>query len=584
MSMDNNLIFEKYNTQTKRFVLETSIANYYKQNPLEQIYDLYKYDIECIEELIEEGMLGDAVGAVKGGLQKATEFVKNKGLEMFLALLKKIATPEDLKGIEQLKDPEKLKELAAQGIQTLNSVQAPQQEASPTNNESVYSNKRFFAGKILTESNIVKMLEEYNFVNGQILTEAKTYETDFDKKKRLAAKAQSKVKAPAKVKASAPVAQKQQRGGGSLTTYARQVASELKNRYSKSPQQLQNGLKDFQRILTTQLGSTPSKGGSSARAAVSSMPQRPASVMTPAAQQQQASGGTSQRPASAMSSASTRQTQQPQAVGGAGAAPQTNVSAPPAQKEGLIRKAINWVKSNPKRTAGTVLGIIAAIGLAIGGPMVLIPLLVKAGLGSTLVGAAGGAVAGAGVAAAKNIASQGFSDQEFSGKKLATSMGKGAALGAVGGAAKGMFDHNDVSTDTEQDTSTEVEDQQDQGDTEEGGDADYTGGTNDTASQDQGDTEEGGDSDYTGGHPEVDADQFKQFNKSTFDPNSKMDQAKKLLMQKLSDNNAGQIPTNKYNDLASKVGVLLKQGLKPDQIAQKLVGESSYTAGYLMYF
>jgi len=627
MRYDNDLIFESYVNHRKQFVLESNIADYYRENPLEQIYDLYKYDIDCIEELVQEGALGDMWGKVKGGVKQATQFVANKGIEMLLGLLKKMATPQDLQGIEQLQDPVKLKQYAAKGMQDLNGAGNSQAQPATNNESAVYSNKRLFAATILAENNLLEMVEKYTFITEQILSEAakgKAVSMNVKKNpKNASVKFSSDVKRAQQAKGRAtrdkatanktgaindmstkqapPIAsnaaatpaadpnlekqltakarevkgQQQPRGAGALNKYVKQVADELRKRYSKSPSQLQDGLRSFNQQLTAALGNkaTSNAAGSPAKGAIGSLPKAPAaskvqpptypasgtatSAATPAPAAGGVGGGT---PAAGAPAAAP-----------AGGAPETNVSAPATQqKEGLIRKAINWVKSNPKRTAGTVLGILAVIALAVGGWAVLAPMLAKYGF---LAGAAKGAIIGGAKNAVQNIAKQGFSNNEFSGKELAKQTGKGAAMGgAIGGLMGAAAGGGDVDDSNMEDGQGELQYQQ--------GDQ-----------QPEPDEMEPDETTQP-----VDDDEFAKYNvpqqgspdeqaASGFDPNSPMDQAKKMIMQKLKAANNGEIPASKYNTAAAKVAGLLKQGMKPDQIAAQLVTDSvSYTKGYLNYF
>lgn len=626
MRYDNDLIFESYASHRKQFILESSIADYYRENPLEQIYDLYKYDIDCIEELVQEGALGDMWGKVKGGVKQATQFVANKGVEMLLGLLKKIATPQDLQGIEQLQDPTKLKQYASQGMQSLNSVGGNQAQPATNNESVVYSNKRLFAAAILAENNLFEMVEKYTFITEQILSEAKGSKAGYTKagsdasywdkttaaknqkaqataRKRREAGQKGQKAAPYGSKAPAAPAEQQQsiasntaaapaadpgleqkltskareikgqqqpRGAGALNKYVKQVADELKKRYSKSPSQLQDGLRSFNQQLTAALGSKPTSNaaGSPAKGTIGSLPKAPSNVQPPT---YPTAGGST---APVTNSAGTTPAPAAGGTGGtggaattapAGGAPSTNVNAPATpQKEGLIRKAINWVKANPKRTAGTVLGIIAVIALAVGGWAVLAPMLAKYGF---LAGAAKGAIVGGAKNAVQNIAQQGFSDKEFSGKELAKQTGKGAALGGAIGGLMGAAAGGDHSQDNDQEVTQYQQVDQPEPDEMEPAET-----------------------------PQVNDDEFAKFNvpqhgspdeqaASGFDPNSPMDQAKKMIMQKLKDGNNGQIPASKYNAAAAKVAGLLKKGMKPDQIAAQLVADSvSYTTGYLEYF
>lgn len=582
MKFGTDPIFESYVNHRKQFILEESVSNFYRFNPLQQIHDLYQYDLDCIEELVTEGMLGDAFGKVKGGLEKAKSYVANKGIALFLSLVKKFATPEDLKGIEQLKDPTKLKELAAKGMQTLNAGSGEEQPV--TNNEGVYLNKRFFASSILTESNIEVMLERYSFVNEQILSEAAKSpkaadESLFSKDRQLKAAATKAKRSEAgkKGQAKAPYGGKAPKAKKTteaekpmqLSKYVKQVADELKKKYS--PKQVSK----FQGMLSKKLGTGAEQ--TSQRAPITGLRQRPTDVsrgteasLVPsrggaqAGTQKQLGGGSSEgRIGQRIPTVNV-----PSVTDDAEAAlelPYTDVEAPATKsKEGIIRKAINWVKANPKRTAGTLLGIVAAIGIAVGGPMVLIPMLTKAGLlgtgalGTAATGAATGALAGAGIGAAKNIASQGFSNKQFSGKDLGKAALKGGATGAVGGAvaglAKGMFD--DYTSDSDA-TATEPVKTSDTGDTEEGGDAEYTGGTGDVSAT-----------------PE----DFQKYNREPMDPKSWRDKIKMTALDKLKREGGGEIDSNKYNSFVKKL-VAMGKGAQGKSI-ESIMGES-YTAQYM---
>lgn len=570
MKYSTDPIFEAYSNHRKQFILEESVASFYSSDPLKQIHDLYQYDLACIQELVEEGMLGDAFSKVKGGLGKAASYVANKGLQLLFSLIKKTATPEELEEIKKLKDPEVLKQEAKKGMAALKDSESAQ---TVTNNEGVYLNKGFFAS-ILTESNIEVMLERYSFINEQILNEAKGskvgaskagsessyWDTTTQARKQKAEETRRKrSEAGKKGQKAAPYGSKAKKTAQTekpmqLSKYVKQVADELKKKYS--PKQAVK----FQEMLSKKLGK---KEQVSQRAPITSLGKRPTDIFN-----------------DTESSLATRTPQIPKSLGYKGsdeklskdriidiesenipaetsniespALPSTGVSAPSTKsKEGLIRKAINWVKANPKRTAGTLVGIIAAIGVAVGGPAVLLPMLAKAGLGSTGLGAVGGALGGAGLGAAKNIASQGFSNKKFSAKSLGKSALKGAAIGAVTGALGGSsLSDQDVSTGGDVDTG-------DTGDTAEGGDADYTGGTGDVSAT---------------------SDDFQKYNGEPMDPKSWRDKIKMSALDKLKREGGGQIDSTKYNSFVNKL-MAMGKAAKGKSI-ESIMGES-YTVQYL---
>ena len=226
------------------------------------------------------------------------------------------------------------------------------------------------------------------------------------------------------------------------------------------------------------------------------------------------------------------------------------------------------------------MGIIAVLAVAVGGWTVLAPMLAKYGL---LSGLAKGAILGGAKSAVQNIAQQGFSNNKFSGKDLAKKTAKGAAGGAVMGGLLGLGGGGGDGGDDGGDDDSNMEDGQ--------GELQYKQVDKPVGFQAPEPDEMEPDDE-----PPVDEDEFAKYNvpkqgspeeqaASGFNPKSPMDQAKKMIMQKLKALNNGEIPASKYNAAAAKVSGLLKQGLKPEQIAAQLVTDSvSYTTGYLEYF
>jgi hypothetical protein len=541
MKYSTDPIFEAYSNHRKKFILEQSVASFYASDPLQEIRDLYQYDLECIEELMTEGMLGDAFSKVKGGISKATSYVANKGLQLLFSLIKKTATPEELEEIKKLQDPKVLEQKAKEGKELLKGSETKE---TATNNESVFLNKSFFA-TILTESNIEKMLEKYAFVSEQLLAEAMVgareagSESPFWKQTTQAKKQKKETGRRNRREAALKNLE--------LAKLAKVVSDGLKKKYNDRE------INRFLLALDNQVSKRSSN--TSLRQRPTDVPAGETSLATRASQELERSepkgGGEIYKdigdvPTEVLPS-QTSNTPSPQLPYSGGSAPQEK------KKEGLIRKAINWVKANPKRTAGTLVGIIAAIGVAVGGPMVLLPMLAKAGLGSTALGAVGGAVGGAGFGAAKNIASQGFSNKKFSAKSLGKSALKGAAMGAATGALGGsMLSDQDVSTDAGDVDTTDVE-----GDTAEGGDADYTGGTGDVSAT-----------------PE----DFQEYNGEPIDPKSWRDKIKMAALDKFKQDGGGQIDTEKYNSFVKKL-VAMGKAAKGKSI-ESIMGES-YTVHYL---
>lgn len=547
MKYSTDPIFEAYSNHRKKFILEQSVASLYASDPLQEIRDLYQYDLECIEELMTEGMLGDAFSKVKGGISKATSFVANKGLQLLFSLIKKTATPEELEEIKKLQDPKVLEQKAKEGKELLKGSQSKE----TTNNESVFLNKSFFAS-ILTESNIETMLEKYAFVSEQLLAEAMVgarkagSESPFWKQTTQAKKQKKETGRRNRREASLKNLE--------LAKLAKAVADGLKKKYDSRE------INRFLLALDNQV---------SQRAPITSLRQRPTdvpaggtSLATRASQELERSepkgGGELSKDGaidieSEVIPSQTSKIPSPELPYSGESAPQEK------KKEGLIRKAINWVKANPKRTAGTLVGIIAAIGVAVGGPAVLLPMLAKAGLGSTALGAAGGAISGAGLGAAKNIAAQGFSNKKFSAKSLGKSALKGAAFGAATGAIGGATNiaDQDVSADIGDSGTGDVDTTEVGGDSAETGDTEYAGDTGDVSAT---------------------PDDFEKYNGEALDPKSWRDKIKMSALDKLKREGGGQIDAEKYNSFVKKL-VAMGKGAQGKSI-DSIMGES-YTVHYL---
>ena len=209
---------------------------------------------------------------------------------------------------------------------------------------------------------------------------------------------------------------------------------------------------------------------------------------------------------------------------------------------------MGYVKAHPRITSSVALALIAAATVASGGT--LLPLVVS---GLTTGGVK------AGVAAYQSNKQGGKVNWDKTVDALFTGTAQGAGAAALGQAAKGVMGAF--------------------------GGAD-TSGTHDgglgakDAAEAQADAETNA-AQY--GKTTVNDDLFKQYNQSTYNSNSPLDQAKKQIMQKLSDTNNGQIPASQYNDLARKAAQLLKQGKKSSAVVSQLFPES-YTASYLRYF
>ena len=522
MKSDSQLIFERYAQSKQQFILEGSIK------------DLYNYDMQCVYELMQEGMFSDTLSkfgqTVKGAASKVGSFVKGKLEQSFGALLAKMLPEEEKSKLaaqlqDLQKDPSKLEEYKQQGMKELNSSSEASEEFA------FESNKSFLVRTVFTQDNLEELFESF------LLEEA--------------ARARTKPT----VKSTGPLVDP--------------IVKQLQKKY-KTPKSLQRGYDAFNNQLTKKLGVQPTTIKSASKATGSR------------ATGSRATGSKAAAPASApvsnaitpVNSVDTEETPNPEEAplgrepisslpkrpvdsgssSSAASAPSTDSgSASTPQKEGLFKKAFNWVKKNPNLTAAGVIGIVAALTVVSGGS--LIPVLFGA--------LKGGAIAG-GIDAAK----QKFQTGKVDWKKVGSSTLKGAAGGSVIGGVLGGVGGDVDTTDTDTGASAS-----DEGIVSGGGDFD--------SDVESGEFRDGIDSDSdpeetTGDEPEyntpaseelVSNDEFKRFNKSNFDIKSKLDQKKMDIMRNLKQQ-FGTVSPNKYN-AALKAAGLVKE---------------SYTKGYIRFF
>ena len=528
MKSDSQLIFERYSQSKQQFILEGSIK------------DLYNYDMQCVYELMQEGMFSDTLSkfgqSVKGAASKVGSFVKGKLEQSFASLLAKMLPEEEkaklqsqLQDLQQ--DPSKLEEYKKQGMAELN-------KSSEASEEFAFeSNKSFLVRTVFTQDNLEELFESF------LLEEA-------TRKKKARMKPTVKSTAPS----------------------AAQIADFLKKKY-KTPQSLQKGYDAFNNQLTKKLGVQPTSVKSASKATGSRATGSKASASAPISTVdteevpnpeneplgREPMSTLPERPASTSSAASSAPTGSTGSTG----------SAAPQQKEGLFKKAFNWVKSNPNLTAAGVIGIVAALTVVSGGS--LLPVLAGA--------LKGGAIAG-GIDAAKQKLQTGKVDW----KKTASTALKGAAGGTVLG---GMFGGGSGAEDVD---TTDL-------DTDAGGNEDgiVSGGGDFDSDVDSDQTDTQTSEDPKGGEEEIPSDvpvsdeDFQKYNRGKFNPKSIEDQTKRLAMDQLKHKFNGEIPASKYNSLATKIHSFLKthKGMSPEsalaQIDPTIFGES-YTKGYLRFF
>lgn len=505
MKSDSQLIFERYSQSKQQFILEGSIK------------DLYNYDMQCVYELMQEGMFSDTLSkfgqTVKGAASKVGSFVKGKLEQSFGALLAKMLPEEEKSKLaaqlqELQKDPSKLEEYKQKGMAELNSSSEASEEFA------FESNKSFLVRTVFTQDNLEELFESF------LLEEAA---------KKKAARMKPTVKAT-----------------GPLVN---QIVTQLQKKY-KTPKSLQKGYDSFNTQLTKKLGVQPttiksaSKAtglratGSKAAAPVASVDTEETPNPEEAPLGKEPIRSLPERPVDAGSSSAVT----------AQATDSGSASTP--QKEGLFKKAFDWVKKNPNLTAAGVIGIVAALTVVSGGS--LIPVLAGA--------LKGGAIAG-GIDAAK----QKFQTGKVDWKKAGSSALKGAAGGSVLGGVLGGGEDVDTGSESSPesgggDFDSDVE-----------SDSEFLADQN-PENQHPADTE----SEITGDEPEYNApaseelvsnDEFKKFNKTSFDKASSLDRKKMDIMRDLKQQ-FGTVSPNKYN-AALKAAGLVKE---------------SYTKGYIRFF
>lgn len=522
MKSDSQLIFERYSQSKQQFILEGSIK------------DLYNYDMQCVYELMQEGAFSDTLSkfgqSVKGAASKVGSFVKGKLEQSFGALLAKMLPEEEksklasqLQGLQ--KDPNKLKELQQQGMKELNSSSEASEEFA------FESNKSFLVRTVFTQDNLEELFESL------LLEEA-------------ARKKAARMKPT--VTSTAPL--------------VNQIVNQLQKKY-KTPKSLQRGYDAFNNQLIKKLGVQPtsiksaskatgSRGGSKATGLNAVAPASISPVDTEDTPNPE-DGPLEREPISSLP-------ERPSTV----AAPDTGAGTESSsQKEGLFKKAFNWVKKNPNLTAAGVLAVVAALTVVTGGS--LIPVV----LGSLK----GGILAG-GVDAMKQKAQTGKVDWKQAGSKALRGAAAGGTVGGlVGAAAEQMLGGEDMGV-----TEDELNSNEPSGGFRSGIDSDTD---TDTDTQDSESFRSGIDSDSdesvtpeptTGDEPEyntpateelVSNDEFKRFNKTNFDELSKLDKKKMDIMRDLKQQ-FGSISPSKYN-AALKAAGLVKE---------------SYTKGYIRYF
>jgi len=598
MNNDAIAISDFYKTKINpSFILQESFSDVYKTNAIIDLQEWYEHDLQCLNELLVQEGLGNvlkSVGQKIGGAVKGVGNFAMKKLATALGKILKMAMPseEEAQKLEQevqklQSDKNYLDQQAAAGQKLLGTGG---NEAA----EEVYeSTKEFLLSTVFSEANLREFFKQ------SLLTEAKAGRPKGAKTGAKASKTPAKGAKPAK---NVPVA-----AGGfqknSVTALDTHIGELVK---------LINGMKGGQKKLAlnriarsvgkqTRLEfpqpfpraqKQKGQGGQGGQIAPQSSGKQSAQPQSNNQLALQAKNELATQDSGQLASQDYRydiETGQPRLGQGkqqGRAKPDTIVDAeftdvsdkalpaPKQETKGLFQKIMGYVKAHPRITSSVALALIAAATVASGGT--LLPLVVS-GLGT------GGIKAG--VAAYQSNKKDGKINWSKTVDALFTGTAQGAGVAALGQAAKGVMGaFGDADTSGTHDGGLGANDAAEaQADAETNAaqyDKTHDGGL---GAKDSAEAQADAGTNAAQYPNQVNNDLFKQYNNTPYNPTSPLDQAKKAIMQKLSDINNGKIPSSQYNALAKKAEALIGQGKKSGAVVSQLFPES-YTASYLRYF
>jgi len=574
MNNDVSALSDFYKTKINpSFILQENFSELYKTNAIIELQEWYEYDLQCLNHLLVQEGLGDAlksVGQKIGGAVKGVGDFALKKLATALGKILKMAMPSEeeaqklQQGVEQLQsDTNYAQQQAAAGGKLLGTSG---NEAS----EEIYeSTQEFLLSTVFSEANLRELFKQ------SLLTEAKAG-------KPKGAKTSGKVAKPAKSSKNVSVA-----AGGfqknSVTALDTHINELVK---------LINGMKGGQKKLAlNRIARSVGKQTKLEFPQPFPRAQKAAATAAPQGQLQQTNNNKLATQGSASLAAqdggdqgggelaqqsdyqqndqqSLPQGQQQDQLGqgrrsrfgkeNAVEGEFTEVDdndqqQSPEQSKGLFQKVMGYVKAHPRITSAVAIALIAAVTAASGGT--LLPLVIgglstgtiKAGMTAYQTNKEGGKVDWN-----KTV------DAAFSG--AAKGVGAAAAGEAIGGIAK-QFANNTPTTDT---AGIEAPDH--------------------TQPESEPEPEvDRGDEDYSGGTTEQSANgaDFQKYNGEQLDPKSWRDNYKMNILTKLKQEGGGSIDANKYNNAVRKL-MALGNAAKGKSV-ESIMGES-YTVKYLGYF
>ena len=577
MNNDVSALSDFYKTKINpSFILQENFSELYKTNTIIELQEWYEYDLQCLNHLLVQEGLGDAlksVGQKIGGAVKGVGDFALKKLATALGKILKMAMPSEeeaqklQQGVEQLQsDSNYAQQQAAAGGKLLGTG------GNEAAEEMYESTQEFLLSTVFSEANLRE------FFRQSLLTEAKAGRPKGAKTGGKAAKPAVKAAKPSKnVPVSAGGFQKNSvtgldthinelvklingmKGGQkklALNRIARSVGKQTKLEFPQPFPRAQKaaataapqGQQQLQQTNNNKLATQGSaslaaqdggnQGGGGELSQQSDYQQNDQQSLPQGQQQGQLGQG--------------RQSKFDKANAVEGDFTEVDDNAQqqsPEQSKGLFQKVMGYVKAHPRITSAVAIALIAAVTAASGGT--LLPLVigglstgtVKAGITAYQTNKEGGKVDWN-----KTV------DAAFSG--AAKGVGAAAAGEAIGGIAK-HFAGQTPTTDTagiEAPEHTQPEPEVDRGD------EDYSGGTTEQSAN---------------------GTDFQKYNGEPLDPKSWRDNYKMNILTKLKQEGGGSIDANKYNNAVKKL-MALGKAAKGKSI-ESIMGES-YTVKYLGYF
>ena len=172
MNNDSGAISNFYKTKVNpSFILQESFSDLYKNNAIIDLQEWYEYDLQCLNELLVQEGLGDAlksVGQKIGGAVKGAGDFAMKMLATALGKILKMAMPSEEEAQKLTQEVQKLQSDKSYLDQQAAAGQKLLSTGGNEAAEEVYeSNKEFLLTTVFSESNLREFFKQ------SLLTEAK---------------------------------------------------------------------------------------------------------------------------------------------------------------------------------------------------------------------------------------------------------------------------------------------------------------------------------------------------------------------------------------------------------------------------